>query len=266
MDKNAILRTPTTGVATSDRTLKKQLLKAGYTRTKRNGEILSMLVFVVLIVLALVRVWNHLNVGNWWIAVFGIVVSMIFADFMSGLVHWYADTWGSIETPLMGTFIRSFREHHVDPVAICQHDVIEANGDNCLVTLLPLYYYTIFRNVADDSGYDFFILCCWTFVAVFIAFTNQFHKWAHTLKPPSWVCFLQDWGIILSRKHHGIHHVNPFDRYYCITNGWLNKPLQIIQFWRIFENVITFTTGYIPRENDKEWTYVPENLQNKATQ
>ena len=34
-------------------------------------------------------------------------MGILFADFMSGIVHWIADTWGSLEVPLIGpTFIR----------------------------------------------------------------------------------------------------------------------------------------------------------------
>jgi hypothetical protein len=41
--------------------------------------------------------------------------------------------------------------------------------------------------------------------------TNQFHKWAHMDTPPTFVGWLQAWGVILSREHHDIHHESPYD-------------------------------------------------------
>ncbi|KAF0980330.1 hypothetical protein FDP41_013544 [Naegleria fowleri] len=179
----------------------------------------------------------------------GIALGMITTDFVSGILHWIADTWGSLETPLIGqTFIRSFREHHVAPSAMCKHDFIETNGDNCLVaTLLGIIPIVFFRHSMFMSFY-------FTAFALFGAFTNQIHKWSHQYKVPLIVKFLQSSGIILSRKSHNFHHQSPFDTYYCITTGWLNYPLHAMNFWRLSERLVTALTGYIPRSDDMKWT------------
>ena len=72
----------------------------------------------------------------WWLIGGGILGGALFSDFASGLVHWAADNWGSPEWPLVGSsFIRPFRNHHFDPMALTRHDFIELNGNNCIVAL-----------------------------------------------------------------------------------------------------------------------------------
>lgn len=175
--------------------------------------------------------------GVFWLVVVAIVAYTA-ADFVSGFVHFLADTFGSPETPWLGrAFILPFREQHRDPTGILRHPFMVANGNNCLVALPPLLLVWLFVPVATSrTGYltgSFFL-----FFSLAILLTNQFHKWAHMDKPAGWVKALQARGLVLSKSHHDIHHVSPFDTYYCITVGWCNPFLQRIRFFERTEAII----------------------------
>mmetsp|Transcript_20372 Transcript_20372/g.47628 ORF Transcript_20372/g.47628 Transcript_20372/m.47628 type:complete len:282 (-) Transcript_20372:117-962(-) len=226
-----------------------------YTKPKRFQEIISVSLFTVLevwllclLVKSLASFPAHLLPGLVGAFFFGIVAS----DFVSGVVHWMADTWGNLDWPLVGsTFIRSFREHHVNPQAMCLHDVIETNGDNCLVALPPVIF-GLFCFQHEEQAQSFMPAFCFSF-SLFISLTNQIHGWAHAVKIPAYVRALQWLWIILPRRIHAHHHRGFHDDYYCITNGWLNKILSILHFWRALEVIVSALTGLIPREDDQYW-------------
>lgn len=82
----------------------------------------------------------------------------------------------------------------------------------------------------------------------------QIHKWSHTyFGLPAWVVWLQEWHVVLPRRHHRIHHVAPHETYFCITTGWLNWPLEKLRFWSTLEVVIETLTGCKPRADDMKW-------------
>lgn len=152
--------------------------------------------------------------------------------------------------------MRPFREHHLDPSSITRHDWIETNGDNFMITLPILLKLTwIFASSNEAEIKIEYPFCAYLFLcSIFVAITNQIHKWSHTyFGLPFWVELLQNYHIILPKKHHRIHHVSPHETYYCITTGWLNWPLEKIKFWSTLESAIELITGYKPREDDMKW-------------
>jgi ubiquitin-conjugating enzyme E2 variant len=240
---------------------KKDLLKQSYTSTKRAFEIFFVTCVGVLLPVALYNLLVNVERANFHVLVVGALCGILFSDFMSGLVHWAADTWGTLDWPFVGpTFIRSFREHHVSPTAMCEHDFFETNGDNFMLVVIPLFLLSIknyFENSPDGINvpwFEIFSSMFWLSTSIGVAMTNQFHKWSHTAKPPALVSFLQNSWIILPKSNHSLHHRPAFDGYYCITTGWLNPLLDGTNFWKKVEYLVNKATGLIPREDDWKWT------------
>lgn len=231
------------------------ILAAGYTPLKRRFEIAVISTFITLLLMVGWRAIVNTTVRDLWIVLSMFVVGQVFTDFISGLIHWACDTWGKLDTPVVGpTFIRSFREHHVDPTAMCNHDFIETNADASLPSVAVSLYLVAWHGFRPGSSFD---LCFYYFAffgGFFAALTNEFHKWSHYSAMPSWIATLQYFWIVLPKRHHGTHHKPPFDKYYCITTGHLNYVLDGIDFWRKLERCITALTGAVPREDDKLWT------------
>ena len=213
-----------------------------YSTIHRTLEIIGLGVFVCFFVLlsgktiqSLLEISDKVSIT---VLILTPIIAYLSADFISGFVHFLCDNFGSPETPLIGsTFIQPFREHHDDPQGITRHDFIEVNTNTCLAgipVLLAFYFFLPLRSSAFALHIAVFIL----FFILFVTLTNQFHKWAHQSKPPAAICRLQQMNLILSPKHHDLHHTPPFDKYYCITSGWLNPVLAKIGFFEFFEKLI----------------------------
>jgi ubiquitin-conjugating enzyme E2 variant len=182
----------------------------------------------------------------------GIVLGFLISDFAAGLVHWFADTWGTVDWKWIGpTLLHSFREHHYDPFAITKHSFIETNGRSAVV-LLPFVGINYFLKLDLNSLFDFLLKETMTVTFVLLLLTNQFHKWAHEDHISTPLRMLQWSGLILSKEHHMKHHYDQHNSYYCITSGWFNPILDNLKFFRLFEAVISRWTGLIPRDDSSE--------------
>lgn len=181
------------------------------------------------------------ELGMIWLLAVAIPLGIIGGDMVSGIVHWAADTYGSEETPLIGpSLVRPFRLHHVYPRDICTHGLVELTGNVCILAVPVLSVSLYLLWLKPESGWLAFAVFCLGVVALATVATNQFHRWAHEESPSAFARWLQRTRLVLEPQHHQLHHTQPFDTNYCITNGWLNPVLNKLKFFRRLEATLSF--------------------------
>ena len=203
---------------------------------ERSAAILFPFLFASCLLLSGRRLWET---GSEWLIVPGALLGLVSGDFVTGLVHWAADTYGEESTPVIGrSLVRPFRVHHVRPLEICEHGVVETVGNTCILAAPLLTLFVVVMTSGEISAAaSFAVFTAAVTVGVTVA-TNQFHKWAHQESPPRLARALQRSRIILRPEHHRAHHTAPFESSYAITNGWLNPLLNRTRFFRRLEGAL----------------------------
>jgi hypothetical protein len=164
----------------------------------------------------------------------GTICGYLLADLISGTVHWIADRFFDPQTPILGpALIAPFREHHADARAMTRHDFFEISGNNGLATI-PLAGLLLLMPPPVSAGAQGLtaLLACF---GLAIVGTNQIHCWAHRVRAPRAVRWLQRSGLILSPEGHAHHHREAHDSAYCVTSGWLNPVLDRSRFFARIE-------------------------------
>ncbi|MSP91111.1 MAG: hypothetical protein EXR79_04800 [Myxococcales bacterium] len=207
-------------------------------------EIVAIAAFALLDVGLMARVAvAATTTASWCLVAVAVLTAYLVADFASGFVHWMFDRYFSVRTAIVGeNFVKPFREHHVDPKGICRHDFVETNGNNCIGTV-PILAAVHLLPLPPDDWLWLCVAAGTAAMMIFVFCTNQFHAWAHATRLPWYIARLQGAWLILNKRHHDIHHTAPFDRYYCITTGWLNPLLHRVRFFPLTERLIFQLTG-----------------------
>lgn len=187
----------------------------GVSLRHRHLEILAVFAAPCLAVWTLVRASSGFDFAGVLAAVLGYVA----ADFFCGAIHWYCDERADASWKWIGpAFIRPFRDHHLRPEALTEHDVFELCGNNAVVCATMLGATLPWAPFAPHLAIGVVAL------ALSVLATNVFHRWAHTAAPPVVVRVLQKTRAVLSPEEHAHHHAL-LDRAYCVTNGWTNPIL-----------------------------------------
>jgi hypothetical protein len=171
-----------------------------------------------------------------------VLLTILAADFLSGLVHWTEDTFWSVDTPLVGKWIVAPNNlHHKDGTAFLDKNWLQSSWD---LTLLSGCIVVI-AWMCGVLNWQ-----VWLF-AIVGANANQIHKWAH-MKPaklPMPVRILQRIKILQSFHHHANHHKQHKNSHYCLITNIANPILDGIKFWRGMEKIFVPIFG-APRRDD----------------
>jgi palmitoyl-[glycerolipid] 3-(E)-desaturase len=168
--------------------------------------------------------------------VFTVMLSVIIGDFGTGVFHWSVDNYGSIKTPVFGSVCAAFQGHHVTPWTITFRSFANNVYKICYGTIPALLLLTA-SPLGPLSRVFFSLFITWWMVS------QELHKYSHMRTTPRWVKVLQDAGVILSKKEHGLHHTSPFEGHYCILTGVCNGVLDRTNFFRFLEVVVFKLTG-----------------------
>jgi hypothetical protein len=168
-----------------------------------------------------------------------VLAAVLLADFLSGLFHWFEDSWFEEDTPLVGGVIRLNELHHRKPRAF----------------LAKAWYVNIRSSVvlAIALGSVLALVGALTpFVAgvlVLASLGNLTHAWAHLPEPQRsrLLCLAHRSGVLITPAHHVRHHLRRKDSHYCTMTNLVNPVLDRVGFWRGLERLVRLATGRRPR-------------------
>lgn len=165
-----------------------------------------------------------------------IALSIVVGDFGTGVFHWATDNYGSIKTPVFGSVCAAFQGHHVTPWTITFRSFANNVYKICYGTI-PALLLVAALPMEPLSKVFFTLFINWWMIS------QELHKFSHMRSTPKNIKKLQDMGIILSKKEHGLHHNSPFEGHYCILTGVCNSFLDNSKFFRHLENIVFKLTG-----------------------
>lgn len=173
------------------------------------------------------------------------VLTLLAIDFVSGLVHWAEDTFGTEQTPLLGKWIVIPNvKHHEDPSEFTHKSWLHSSWDLLVATVIIALVCWYF----DRLTWHVWLFC------ILGANANQLHKYAHLPEKstPFFVLIFVKLRILQSAKNHAFHHTGEKNKAYCVITPYLNPILDSIGFWRFLEKIWVPILGAPRREDLKK--------------
>ncbi len=167
---------------------------------------------------------------------FKLLLTIACADLLTGLVHWWEDSYGNPNWKYLGkSIIEPNLVHHKKP-----RDFLKGSYWQRINT-------SFFAGIVILAAcYCFGALNFYTLLWIAISMHgNEVHRLAHQTNKENgrFICLLQTMGLLQSRRHHGLHHTAPYECGYCAITNYVNPVLDAIAFWAGLEWIIAKTTG-----------------------
>ena len=164
--------------------------------------------------------------------VFALVAAYLAADFLNGLVHMFMDSYDDYESP-EGPLIAAFHLHHRTPLYKKNNILLvyfnESGAKNWLVGYLLLAVILI-----KTSSVPPVLSSIMVYFGILSSVAEVSHYCCHVVDSRA-TQYLRYLGLLLSKKHHGRHHIED-NVNYAFLNGFTDPLLNVI--------ARTFSRGY----------------------
>lgn len=177
-----------------------------------------------------------------------IVLCIIIADIITGLIHWWEDTYAVPSWPILGKLVAEPNiKHHLDPGFIGKTD---SYWKHCKLSLYIGAIVLVIIHLIYGLNWQIVLT---TFLA---CSGNWIHSINHgACRGNKILAFLRKYSIIQKAKHHAKHHVPPFDRDYCVLTNFVNPILEYFNVWKCLEFILS-KFGITVKRMTKERNYV----------
>lgn len=171
-----------------------------------------------------------------------LLVAWLLADLIAGFWHWIEDRYFDEKWPIIGEYIAKPNTlHHAQPSAFLAGSYWHRNWTTIVPAATAL-------AIALLCGAPLWLLLTFAFVSQ----ANEVHAWAHQRVKSRFIRGLQEFGLLQSPRHHGVHHKAPFDCRYCVMTDWLNPVLDRIGFWLLLEWLLKVLFGIKVKPNNSK--------------
>ena len=160
-----------------------------------------------------------------------IAATWLIVDLISGVVHWFEDSYGHPSVPFVGRRITSPNLlHHFRPRAFVSNSWYASSQlllFSCAAALVVAWLLGRLSPMVVLG-------------AVLGANANQVHKWSHRTPAENGpaVGLAQRLLLIQSPGHHHQHHSGRRNSHYCVLTNLLNPVLDRFRVWRGLEWVL----------------------------
>ena len=152
-----------------------------------------------------------------------VIEALVFADLLSGIVHWLEDSYGNPKTMFLGIgkhIVIPNLVHHIRPREMTGGKWYERVWTSAVFLFLILLV-LVALGLANKLVYLTFAIAVWG---------NEIHCWNHRTPKANGkiITFLQRCYIIQSPKQHAKHHFSPYASNYCAITPFLNPILELL--------------------------------------
>ena len=189
-------------------------------------EFCASIIIITLQIATSIKLFQHYNATSIIAIIITVFIAYIATDFISGLVHMIVDN-NTNYSSLVGPFVAAFHLHHSKLIYQEKHPVkiyFFESGHKLWLVFYLLALFIIQYSVNLNFCLDLFLVI----IGVLSSVAELSHFWCHnSTRCNTIIRFLQKYKILLSMKHHRLHHIND-NMHYAFLNGMTDYFLNII--------------------------------------